>query len=97
MKGAVESETEGVRFEIDARFNYGLSIGDRTPSDIVVESGGVTLLLDKASAKRASGTTIDYVETPQGAAFKIDNRTSRPRSSDDAEGARRSFQTAVKK
>ncbi|HEX4338443.1 MAG TPA: Grx4 family monothiol glutaredoxin [Polyangiaceae bacterium] len=79
LKGAVESETEGVRFEIDGRFNYGLSIGDRTPSDIVVESGGVTLLLDKASAKRASGTTIDYVETPQGAAFKIDNPNEPPK------------------
>jgi monothiol glutaredoxin len=73
LKGAVQSPTEGVRFEIDGRYNYGLSIGDRGSNDVVVEAGGVTLLLDRASARRAGGTKIDYVETPQGAAFKIEN------------------------
>jgi len=79
LKGAVESDKEGVRFEIDGSFGYGLSIGERTPSDVIVESGGVTLLLDRASARRAGGTTIDYVETPQGAAFKIENPNEPPK------------------
>lgn len=79
LKAAVQSATEGVRFEIDGRYNYGLSIGDRGPNDVVVEAGGVTLLLDRASARRAGGTKIDYVETPQGAAFKIDNPNEPPK------------------
>ncbi len=79
LSAAVQSGTEGVRFEIDGRYNYGLSIGDRGPNDIVVETGGVTLLLDRASARRAGGTKIDYVETPQGAAFKIDNPNEPPK------------------
>jgi monothiol glutaredoxin len=79
LKAAMESDKEGVRFEIDARFDYSLSIGERTAKDIVVESGGVTLLLDRASAQRAGGTTIDYVETPQGAAFKIENPNEPPK------------------
>jgi monothiol glutaredoxin len=33
----------------------------------------LTLLLDRASAKRAEGTSIDFVDTPQGPAFKIEN------------------------
>jgi monothiol glutaredoxin len=79
LKAAIESDNEGVRFEIDARYGYSLSIGERTAKDIVVESGGVTLLLDRASAQRAGGTTIDYVETPQGKAFKIDNPNEPPK------------------
>ena len=81
LKAALDSEsdTEGVRFEIDARYGYALSIGERSPKDIVVESGGVTLLLDRGSAQRAGGTTIDYVDTPEGAAFKIDNPNEPPK------------------
>jgi monothiol glutaredoxin len=79
LAAAIESANEGVRFEIDAHYGYSLSIGERNAKDIVVESGGVTLLLDRASAQRASGTTIDYVETPQGTAFKIDNPNEPPK------------------
>jgi len=79
LGAALESPGEGVRFEIDARFNYGLSIGEKQPRDVIVESGGVTLLLDRASAGRADGTVIDYVETPQGSAFKIDNPNEPPK------------------
>jgi monothiol glutaredoxin len=79
LKGAIESAGEGVRLEIDAKFNHGLSIGPRQPKDTVVETGGVTLLLDRGSAGRAEGTTIDYVETPEGAAFKIENPNEPPK------------------
>jgi monothiol glutaredoxin len=79
LKGAVESGDEGVRFEVGPEFQYGLSIGPKQPRDVVVELGGVTLLLDRASAKRAEGTTIDYVTTPEGAAFKIKNPNEPPK------------------
>ena len=79
LKAALESPDEAVRFEIDKGFDYSLSIGPKQPRDIVVESGGITLLLDRASAQRASGTTIDYVETPEGSAFKIDNPNEPPK------------------
>jgi monothiol glutaredoxin len=79
LKGAVESSDEGIRFEVGAGFKYGLSIGPQQPRDLVVESGGVTLLLDRASAKRADGTTIDYITTPEGAAFKIENPNEPPK------------------
>jgi monothiol glutaredoxin len=79
LSAAIESANEGVRFEIDGRFDYGLSIGPQEPRDVVVQAGGVTLLLDPASAKRANGTTIDYIETEEGAAFKIDNPNEPPR------------------
>jgi monothiol glutaredoxin len=79
LKGALESPDEAVRFEIDRGYDYSLTIGPKQPRDVVVEAGGVTLLLDRASAQRASGTTIDYVDGPQGAAFKIDNPNEPPK------------------
>ena len=75
----MESGDEGIRFEVGPEFQYGLSIGPKQPRDVVVELGGVTLLLDRASAKRAEGTTIDYVTTPEGAAFKIKNPNEPPK------------------
>src|SRR6185503_12955356 len=44
-----------------------------------VVSAGITLLLDRASALRAGGVCIDYVEGPEGAGFKIDNPNEPPR------------------
>jgi monothiol glutaredoxin len=41
-------------------------------SDVQVHTGGITLLFDRASARLASGISIDYVEGPSGG-FKIDN------------------------
>jgi monothiol glutaredoxin len=79
LKAAVTSPDEGVRFEVGPRYDYGLSIGNEEPRDIVVETGGLRLLMDRASAQRADGTTIDYVDTPQGAAFKIQNPKEPPR------------------
>ncbi|HVU03911.1 MAG TPA: Grx4 family monothiol glutaredoxin [Polyangiaceae bacterium] len=79
LKGAVESPGEGIRFEVGPRFQYALSIGEKMPKDVVVQAGGVTLYLDRASAQRANGTTIDYVTTPEGAAFKIENPNEPPK------------------
>jgi monothiol glutaredoxin len=68
-----------VRLDVDPRFNHGLSIGGRQPKDVEVDAGGLTLLLDRGSAKRAEGVKIDYVETPGGPAFKIDNPNEPPK------------------
>jgi monothiol glutaredoxin len=79
LRGAIASPDEGVRFEIGPRYDYGLSIGSEEPRDVVVQAAGLKFLLDRASAQRADGTTIDYVDTPQGAAFKINNPKEPPR------------------
>lgn len=79
LKEALQKDDEFVRLEIDGRYNHGLSIGPKQPKDVVVDTGPVTLLLDRGSAKRADGATIDFVETPTGAAFKIDNPNEPPK------------------
>jgi monothiol glutaredoxin len=70
---ALESATDRVRLEVGPRFEHDLSIGEKQAGDVEVDGGGLMLLLDGDSATRADGITIDYIETPQGPAFKIDN------------------------
>jgi monothiol glutaredoxin len=41
-------------------------------SDAQVSQGGITLLFDRASARLATGLSIDFVDGPNGG-FKIDN------------------------
>ncbi|APR75077.1 Hypothetical protein A7982_00423 [Minicystis rosea] len=71
MLAAREAEGEDLHFEIDARWNYGLFFGPREAGQIAVEASGVTVLMDRATARRADGVSIDYVEGPDGAGFKI--------------------------
>lgn len=70
---------ELLRLEIDARFQPGLSFGPRAQGDVEVQASGMAMLLDRASAKRAGGVSIDFVEGPDGAGFRIDNPNEPPR------------------
>src|SRR5580704_9495199 len=79
LRAAKDTDGEELRFEIDARFAYSLFFGPRQPDDVVVEADGVTFLLDRATARRADGTRINYVEGPEGAGFAIENPNEPPR------------------
>jgi monothiol glutaredoxin len=68
-----------IRVEIDGDYQHGLSIGGKQPRDIEIALGGVTLLLDRSSARRAEGLVIDYVQGPEGPAFKLENPNEPPR------------------
>jgi monothiol glutaredoxin len=67
-----------LHFQIDAQFQYDLFFAPREASDIEVQASGLTVLLDRASLKRANGTTIDFVEG-SGGGFKIENPNEPPR------------------
>ncbi len=79
IEGAFESEGDCLRLEIDARFQHDLSIGPKQSKDIEVDAGGMLVVLDVASARRADGVVVDLVKTPQGDAFRIDNPNEPPR------------------
>lgn len=67
-----------IHLGIDGRFEHGLDIGPREPTSLTVETNGVTVQIDAASARRAAGVVIDFVEGPQGAGFKIENPNRPP-------------------
>lgn len=66
-------EGDRLRLTIDSRFRNDLSIGPQRPGDLEVHANGLTLLMDRKSARRAQGLTIDFVETAEGVGFKIEN------------------------
>lgn len=57
-----------------AGYKYGLSTAqENEPEDILVESNGITILIDSEQIPLLQGTTIDVAETLEGAALKINN------------------------
>src|SRR5690242_17485884 len=71
--------THYIRIEVASDFQHALSVGTKKPRDVEVSAGGLTLLLDRASARRASGLSIDYVNGADGPAFKLENPNEPPR------------------
>ncbi len=53
---------------------YGLAF-DEEPreDDNIIESAGLKIFVDPNSLVYLEGATIDFVETPQGAGFKVEN------------------------
>ena len=54
-------------------FQYMLAFDEQRDGDTVVESHGIRLLVDSASAPYVRGSIVDYVDGLQGAGFKVDN------------------------
>lgn len=62
-----------IHLTITPSWEHELALGAREASHVTVESGGITVQLDRASAGRAAGVVIDFIEAADGAGFKIDN------------------------
>jgi iron-sulfur cluster assembly accessory protein len=53
---------------------YGLAFDkEARENDTVMQTDGLKILVDPNSLAFLEGATIDFVETPQGAGFKIEN------------------------
>src|SRR5512140_1962916 len=51
LRAAAEGESDPLRFEIDAGYAFALFFGPSEPGDVVVEASGVTLRMDRATAR----------------------------------------------
>jgi monothiol glutaredoxin len=76
---AREADGDELHLEIDPRYQYGLFFGPRQGNEVAVEAAGITVLMDRATARRADGLSIDYVEGPGGAGFKIQSPHEPPK------------------
>jgi monothiol glutaredoxin len=63
----------------DAKFRYDLSIGDPRPGAFVVQAGGLAVYVERASAPRLDGATIDFVEDDRGGGFQITSPQEPPK------------------
>ncbi len=74
------SEAEGeetLRLVVSPTFQHELALDLPKPSDLVVETAGLKILVDPGTARRANGLSIDHVEGPQ-VGFRMDNPNAPP-------------------
>lgn len=63
----------GVRGGGCSGFQYQLAFDERHDGDIVFEDHGLNVLVDHQSLPYVDGSSIDYVESLQGAGFQVNN------------------------
>ncbi len=68
-----------LRFEAGASFDYDLFFGPKQSDDFQVEVNGITVHVPRRCATRVDGTTLDFVDGPDGQGFKIDNPNEPPK------------------
>jgi monothiol glutaredoxin len=62
-----------IHLTITPAWEHQLDLGPKEATHVSVETRGLTIQLDRASAGRAEGVSIDFVESADGAGFKIEN------------------------
>ena len=74
LKGALaESPGASLQLGIDARFQPNFQLAPFDANAIAAESNGLRVQFDLASARRADGITIDWVDDIRGKGLAIDN------------------------
>ena len=74
LRGALaDSPGASLQLGIDARFQPNFQLAPHDDSAIVAESNGLRVQFDLASARRADGITIDWVDDIRGKGLAIDN------------------------
>ena len=76
---AQESQVETAGLRVGVRgggcsgFQYALAFDVQRDGDTVFESHGIRLLVDGQSLPYVTGAEVDYVDSLQGAGFKVEN------------------------
>jgi iron-sulfur cluster assembly protein len=72
-----DMETSGLRLGVRgggcSGFQYALAFDNVRDDDEVFEDSGLRILVDRPSLPYVRGAIIDYVESLQGAGFKVEN------------------------
>jgi len=61
----------GLHFAVDASWQSQFNVAPAEGHEIQIETNGITMFFDLASAQRANGAVIDWVETLQGSGLTI--------------------------
>jgi len=67
-----------IHLTITPGWEHQLDIGGKEAGHVTIETAGITLQLDRASAQMAQGVLIDFIDAAEGAGFKIDNPNRPP-------------------
>ncbi len=78
MASRASDEPETLRMTISRDLDHGLAFEPPAEGDFVLDIGPFQLLIDRQSARRAQGVTVDFVTTDERQGFKIDNPAEKP-------------------
>ena len=67
------ADEQGIRLTISKDFQYQLGVGPINTTDFQVTSNGITLTIDRISATRADGLTIDFETDGGQSGFRVKN------------------------
>ena len=67
------ADDQGIRLGISKQFHYEFNVGPINDGDFRVESNGITLVIDRMSASRADGITVDFETSGAQSGFRIKN------------------------
>jgi iron-sulfur cluster assembly protein len=76
---AQEADTSSAGLRVGVRgggcsgFQYQLAFDEQRDGDVIFESSGLKILVDTQSLPYVDGSSIDYVESLQGAGFQVNN------------------------
>ncbi len=75
LQAALKDGSPGdvIHLTITPAWDHLLDLGPKEASHVTLELSGLTLQLDRASAARAEGVSVDFIEDATGAGFKIEN------------------------
>lgn len=76
IRDAMKAEAEpghALRIEVDPSWRYGMFFDAPGAKDFQLELSGIRVIVDRASAKKADGMSIDFATGPGGEGFKITN------------------------
>lgn len=79
LRGFIADSGEIVLLEIDRAYSPSLSIGPTPAKALISESRGIKVATEPLSASRADGVSIDYIQTGDSMAFRIDNPNEPPK------------------
>jgi monothiol glutaredoxin len=81
LRDALANAGDGYALQVvvDARFDAKLQLAPVDPDAIAVEQDGIRTQFDMASARRAQGLRIDWVDDDRGRGLVIDNPNAPPR------------------
>ena len=72
-----DTDTAGLRVGVRgggcSGFQYNLAFDTQRENDAVFEDHGLKLLVDRMSLQYVANSTIDYVDSLQGAGFQVNN------------------------
>ena len=86
LVAAAKDDPDGpdLHLDISALFEHALYFEKPADTDVQIYAGPINVWVDERSLPRAEGVRIDYVQSDEGAGFKVDNVLERGEPSTDA-------------